>query len=261
MAVPSTESFALAAYQSQLVLIGGRSVATKSTVNTVNWVTLAGEKQKKLEPLPPMPTSRCDCTAFTIGTPEYLIVAGGVGTASKPVDVVEVLVKNQWYSLRSLPRPCCQVKVAFHYGIVYLTGGLGSYYCQVFCRLEALKAACAKVSNGKLDDSGYWQPFDSSNRIYSPASYGSWLVDVGGQLIKVSKILAFSLLTKLWVHIGDLPCNMSFITTLVTPSGELMVFGRAADSVHGLRAMKASLGKYLAVYNYVATSCGYNNVD
>lgn len=239
----NVENYALTCYQSQLVLVGGTCMSTMKALRKL-LVSTAGTNWQPS--LPPMPTSRSESVAFSTGQPEYLVVAGGVGDTNRPVDVVEVLVRNEWFSLCPLPLPCCQVRVAVHYGNVYLMGGPGSYYCQVFCRLESLKAACAQASAGRSDIK-LWGYFRSERRIYSPVSFGGHLMEIGRR--SDSNIHAYFPSTQSWVHVGDLPSSVSSTTTLVTPSGELVVIGRQTNS-EVFTVLKASLrSKHFSYYS------------
>lgn len=237
---PDVENFALTTFHSQLVIVGGSSVSTKKALNNL-WTSSKGTKWKQT--LPPMPTSRSESTAFNTGNfsagkPEYLVVAGGVGKMNEPVGVVEVLVDNCWKSVCSLPKPCFSVRVAFHYGIVYLIGGPGSFHCEVFCKLESLIATCAETSIGRSNYIQLWKPFHSQHRVYSPVSFGDKLIEVGRR--EDCKILAYSPMSQSWIHVGDLPVNLSATTALITPANELAVVGRRTDVVKFI-VLKASL--------------------
>ena len=243
---PDVDNFALSCYHSRLVIVGGKSVSTNDNLNDL-W-TLTNKKTKPWQnTLPPMFTPRSESTAFNTRSfdpekPEYLMVAGGVGYMNLPVSLVEVLVEGRWLSLCPLPKPCFQVRVAYHYSIVYLIGGLGSYYCEVFCKLDSLITACAQAGVGGMN-AGLWKSFRSLQRVYSPASFGDKLIRVGRR--EDYKIHAYCPFSRSWVHVGDLPVNLSSTTALVTPSNKLVVIGRRTDLENGFKLLRASsISKY-----------------
>ena len=229
------EGFALTTFQSKLVLVGGKCETTKELYNTLLTSSDGTEWQDKT--LPPMSAGRSEALAFSVGENEYLIVAGGVDSSNRPVNTVEVLVGQRWFSLSPLPRPCCQVRVTFHCGNVYLFGGPGSYYCQVFCRLAALKKACIEAKKNNTDKT-LWEQFPSVDRIHSPVSFRGQLIDMGRR--RSSKICAYNPFTRTWVHVEDLPIRYSASTAVVTSAGELVVIGRSSFTAKAFKATMTS---------------------
>ena len=125
-------------YHSQLVLVGGK-LPSGGFTNKV-WVSDDGYSWNTS--LPPMPTERAWPAVVNTGTPEYLIVAGGLTTE------VEVLMDGQWWTAESLPcRPLYNCGHIIHNGNLYLQG----FGCTImYSNLQALLASCNSADSDSL---------------------------------------------------------------------------------------------------------------
>ena len=114
---PTSES-ALAVYDSQLVLAGGRPA---SGLITNHLWALEEDRKTWSQPHPTMPTARYGASA--ISTDRHLIVAGGVDSNQTATPVVEVYNGREWMKTEPLPIGCYHMKQAYHNDVYYLLGG------------------------------------------------------------------------------------------------------------------------------------------
>ena len=213
LTTPITE-FALTAYNFQPVLVGGMLSSTNKLSNRL-WIR---DKRKGIwnpSLLPPMPTARRGSSAINTGSTECIVVAGGRGETG-PVDVVEVLIQEQWWTLQPLPDPCWNMTSTLHNGKWYLNSLKGYMFC---CNLESLLTDYGKSSD-------VWSKTDNDVMGYGIASLGQQLITIGGSsLAFTSSIQALSPLTQSWVHIGDMPKELFYSSIIVLPTRELVVIG------------------------------------
>ena len=217
-----TQSYSLAVYRSQLVLVGG--VCSHNTVTDKIWV-LDKERQWDASLIPAMPTERFGTSAVGVGN--HLIVAGGDkggGIIGSRLDVVEVYDGHKWRAVQSLPQSSSRMKSVVHDGFWYLAGGVDQgkkvFYAS-FEDLTAPESAGLRV----------WEilpetPFEGS----SPVIFGMELTTVGGRF--KSAIHAYSNYTRSWVHVGNLPVAHGFFCSVVLPNRELMMVG--GKTHHGI---------------------------
>ena len=210
-----TQSYSLAVYHSQLVLVGG-VVCSHNTVTNKIWV-LDKECQWDSSQIPAMPTERFETSAVSVGN--HLIVAGGDkgGTIGSRLDVVEVYDGHKWRTVQSLPRPCSRMKSAVDEGFWYLAGGADQGRKVFYASFENLTAP----ENAGLKG---WEslpeaPFEGS----SPVIFGMELTTVGGRF--KSAIHAYSHRTRSWVPVGKMPVARGFFCSVVLPNRQLLMIG------------------------------------
>ena len=210
-----TQSYSLAVYCSQLVLVGG-VVWSYNTVTNKIWV-LDKEYQWDLSLIPAMPTERFGTSAVSVGY--HLIVAGGDkgGIIGSRLDVVEVYDGHKWRTVQSLPRPCSRMKSAVDEGFWYLAGGVDQGRKVFYASFENLTAP--ENAGLKVWESLPEAPFEGS----SPVIFGMELATVGGRF--KSAIHAYSNHTRSWVPVGNLPVAHGFFCSIVLPNRELMMVG------------------------------------
>ncbi len=225
-----THSSALTTYHSQLVLIGGREASSYEVTNKL-WISEQDaimNWQSSL--LPPMPTRRCDSSAVTTGTPESIIVAGGL-RGHTYLDTVEALVQEQWSTCQPLPGPCYDMRSTIHNGKLYLMGGAYQGYAVFYCDLVPLisSSQCEQTLATSL-----WNRFDACEEDSIPVSMGQHLIAMYENTIN-----AFSSPTKSWIHVEDLPVGVTSKAAIVLPNGVLFMIGD--DAEEGSVAFKGSL--------------------
>lgn len=222
---PKVESFALSTYQSQLVVVGGNKIRTDRPVNTM-WMSPDGSKWK-LSPRR-LPTKRNSMIVVNTGTPEYLVVIGGVGYNEELMYTVEALIDGHWYTLQSLPRQCISwyTKFTFHNRHLYMMGGEYALHCT----LDALMDACAAAArdDGELKPGALWNELETAHsRVSTPFVFERQLVSIINGNGSRCKIRAYSPSTNSWVHIGDSPFLYCTPGTIVPVNkGGLIVIGK-----------------------------------
>ena len=233
--------FALAIYCSQLVVVGGVELVFRQQSCTNNLWTLNKESWLSL---PPMKTKRQFASA--VGCEHYLIVAGGEDEESKTdiLDVVEVFNGRLWaYSFRLPFQPFPNMKTAVVSGHLYLTGGLKGVY---FASLEVLIA-----SNKAEPPSSVWK------RIHDVPVVSPCLAEFNNHLIAVGQLCVFDeeyIMTESclepsiyaysrdrcsWVHVGDILVAINCISTVIVPTGELMIVGETDSNSDTNKVFKA----------------------
>ena len=212
-----TEGYALTTYHSQLVLVGGRGPFNHEPSNKL-W-TLSSDAEMNWQPsIQEMPTKRWGASAMNIGTPEYLVVAGGVGVDDSELDTVEVFTGKEWCTVEPLPEPCSYLKWALHEGKYYLFDSYRqSYSCDIKLFLKSCEKSCLNMRQFPL-----WSQSKVPLKNSSPASFGQHLISTGG---RSSDMFALSPLSQSWVHVGKLPATLSSAASIVLPTGELVVIG------------------------------------
>ena len=228
------ESFAVASYRSQLVLVGGREAATQ-IISGKLWETGDAGKSWQPSPLPPMPTKRHSVTVVNSGSPESLVVAGGMGTQHELRYEVEVLKDDQWFAVQPLPFPCpTTLKYAIHDSCLYFLEvypDCPSHVAGAYCKLDSLFASCTSTDDDTVPDSrDLWMELYTRNDMVDMASFGQRLTTFAHP----REINAFSPFTQRWFHVGDMPFTMypNNTTCATLPSGELAVMS-SYDTGHG----------------------------
>ena len=139
-----TERYALTTYHSQLVLVGGREPSTLEPSKML-W-TLPSDARMKWQPsIREMLTRRFGASAMNTGTPEYLVVAGGMGVGGYNIlNTVEVFTGMEWCTVEPIPEAYSYPKWASHEGKCYLSvcGGYPQDSVAYSCDLKLLLKSC-----------------------------------------------------------------------------------------------------------------------
>lgn len=230
-------------------------------LSDVTWVC-DGIKGQWLPSLPPIPTPHYFPYVTNPGhTPECIIVSGGSKSyVEHHLDVVEVLMEEQWSRVQSLPVYPLHTIFALHNGKLYYSADNLHGGCLVHCKLEALLATgvqpgnfnmveSPEVKHHKIESNAVWGK--TISKTLSPFSalfsFGQQLVAF--QLLNVTsfyhRIYAFSPSTgSMWVYIGDTPKWFAPISCLLTSAGELVVIGSdqttTTTSRYDFKVFKAS---------------------
>ena len=217
---------ALTTYNSQLVLVGGMA---SSTVTNQLWVLQEDERTWR-QPLPAMPTARYAASA--ISHHNHLIVAGGVGSNHRDMDVVEVYDGCQWMRTDPLPKCCSYMKTTVHNGNYYLMGS-NSQGQSVFCAsLQSLIAKATQqspTSPSSSEQKSAWETLPDVPYQHSATTiFGAALVAVGGydsSGTSRSSLHMYSPHTRSWLHVGEMPLAICDTCTITLPTGEMMGVG------------------------------------
>jgi len=217
MLVTPTQSYSLAVYHSQLVLVGGVD-PIHNVVSKCWWVL--DEKHCWIECVHSMPVERFGASVVGIGN--HLIVAGGdKGGGFGQLDVVDVYDGQEWERVQSLPKTCSRMKSVVHEGFWFLAGGVGQDHQVFYTSLESLIASTRSAAVG---DDPVWETLPDAPFQYStPVIFGKQLTTIGG--LYTSAIYVYHPI-KRWIRVGNQPVAFSFVCSLVLPTtGELVMVG------------------------------------
>lgn len=186
------ELFGLAKYNSQLVLIGGRDKDSRKMCERL----LTSEDGLKWEEgvLPPITAPRLTPLAVSIGSPECLLVVGGLLRNS-----VEVLKEGQWSTVEPFPHHTTScystLRSAIHNGKLYFHTGNFESDNIFFCNLNTLLNPPSPKDGSEL-----W-------KVMKMPCDNFCLVSFRGQLIAFSLsygVYAYVPYTNSWVYVGSL---------------------------------------------------------
>ena len=215
---------ALTTYNSQLVLVGG-VVASTSEITNQLWA-LQEDERSWGQPLPAMLTARRGASA--ISHHDHLIVTGGRDSNNRET-TVEVWDGNQWINAEPLPKISTFMKTTVHNDTYYLMGGDGQ--CKsVFCAsLQSLIAKTTQQSPSSSGQQSEWETLPDVPYVFSATTVlGAALVAVGGKdgsKTPRSSLYMYSLPTRSWLHVGNVPLAVSSTGTITLPTGEMIMFG------------------------------------
>ncbi len=207
----------LTTYQSKFVLVGGCLPSTGAINSPLTSTTGLNWKPS----LRAMPTPRSSASSVSGGSPEVLVVAGGIGSPGEELDVVEVLLNDHWTTADSLPSSCYSMQSTFHEGNFYFTGGADKREVLFLCSLESL---IASASNGRTRRQTIWRTVTTLTAISAIASCVSNLIGIDED----STIRSYSNKTEEWIETtseGDRPVAV-WIATAVLSTGQLLVANR-----------------------------------
>ena len=212
---------ALTVFDSQLVMVGGRS-CTSCEVTGELWSLEDEGKGKWTQPLPAMPTARLAASAVTIKN--YLIVAGGCGSDGQYLDVVEVYhTTTHWTRIDCLPSPCVHMKTVHHDTIFYLIGGMRQgnsiFYSSLQTVIDRLSSPTTTIWNTLPE-----APYEGSSITICKDT----LVAIGGDSFSspTASLHIYSPYTNEWERMEtELPEAVSHTCSITLPVGEIVVIG------------------------------------
>ena len=187
--------------------------------------------------LPPMPTKRYHTSSVSTISPEVLVVAGGMGSRGMKLNVVEVLLGDQWSTVYPLPAPCYYMHSTLHDENLYFMGegGLGATVYTCIC-ISLVSASGYNTTT----DRPLWRQFKVPRDFTAAVSYSSRLVMIDGRCT----VRAYSGVSQSWVEatstgdwIYEYTDNMD---AAVLPTGELV----CAHEYRGVYKVKLSGERY-----------------
>ena len=213
------EDMSLTIYQSKFVAVGGRDLSTDEATNTI----LTSTTGQQWEPsLPPMPTKRSDTSSVSTTSPEVLVVAGGKGSDNEVLNIVEVLMTDQWITIDPLPAPDYVMDSTVHDGNLYFMTCGDTPNTITTCSCTSLISSCTDSSSTSSTDSPLWSQFQAPGGWQSMVSYSSQLVIIDGR----GTARGYSSTTQSWVEAsiaGNRPIDFDCcITITVLPTGEIL---------------------------------------
>ena len=220
--------FALASYQSKLLLLGGRECKfdpdgfcrTKSESPTKKvWIL---DDQYQLQEADILPMNKPRKSALAVGHEDHLVVAGGDGGESVTIEIYDGQTKK-WLFAPTLPKISqCHVhlqSIVIHHGSLYvqLPHIMSS---RILCAtLKLLNNSCTSDARKKNDDSSFWKempcPFD---RVYSNLMLcQDHLFVLGGSLDSLKYLFTYQPTNpdKLWINIADVSVSLHDYSRLV----------------------------------------------
>ena len=211
------QDMSLTTYQSMFVAVGGRHPSYSEPTDLL----FTSDTGLQWQPsLPPMPTKRSHTSSLSTRSPEVLVVAGGLGSGWRELNVVELLLGDQWSTADSLPAPCHYMHSTLHDGNLYFMGGQEKNDTVYTCNCTSL---ISSYGNNTTTDRPLWRRFWAP-RIYTAAfSYSSRLVSIDYRC----NIRAYSSVSQSWVEAtstGDRSSDRytNYVAAAVLPTGELV---------------------------------------
>lgn len=217
-------------WHSQLVLVGGLEPDDYSTNKL--WVSDDGFNWK--QSLPPMRTKRHGASAIsTGGSPEYLVVAGGLTRTSSDVhcmeklDVVEVLVNEEWFMVQPLPEAPYMPRSYVHNGNIIITNKspFSNSLSGRICSIESLLASNSKSKKGK-PSSNIWEKFYGIHHATCLLSFGWQLAVVKGYLSDCPHVEFLCPTSRTWLIYDAIPDRAPCLAGLVLPNAKIMLIAQ-----------------------------------
>ena len=223
-------NISLTIYQSKFVAVGGRDPHTFEATNTI----LTSTTGRQWEPsLPPMPTKRYTTSSVSTTSLEVLVVAGGVGSDEEVLNIVEVLMADQWITIDPLPAPYSFMVSTVNEGNIYFMTRINNPNIITTCSCTSLISSCTDSSRTSSTDSPLWSQFQAPGGGQSIISFSSRLVSIDSQ----GTTRGYSSITQSWVEAsiaGDRP-DYDYINSAPTvlPTGEILYCHRTCGFYRG----------------------------
>ena len=199
------------------VAVGGRHLLTTYVCTNLLFTSDTGLQWQPS--LPPMPTKRYHTSSVHTRSPEVLVVAGGSGSGGKVLNVVELLLGDQWSTVDPLPAPCTEMHSTLHDGNLYFMGGGGQGDTVYTCSCTSLISICG---TNTTTDRPIWRQFREPGVFTAAVSYSAHLVSIDGRC----NIKAYSSVSQSWVEAtstGDRSDGyIYYVAAAVLPTGELV---------------------------------------
>ena len=217
------DRMSLTIYQSKFVLVGGYNPYTREVINTVFTSTTGQQWEPSL---PPMPTKRYATSSVSTTSPEVLVVAGGIGSDSEELNIVEVLMGENWLTTDYLPTPGRNMASTVHEGNLYFMTRSPYPNTIMTCSCTSLISSCTDSSRTTSTDSPLWRQFEAPHGHWSIISYSSQLVIID----RWGTTRSYSSTTQSWVQAsiaGDGPRkshedNVNNSIATVLPTGKIL---------------------------------------
>ena len=206
----------LTIYKSKFVLVGGCHSYTLKPTNIV----LTSSTGQQWEPsLPPMPTKRYRTSSVSTRSPEVLVVAGGVGSSVKSLDVVEVLKDDKWIEVNSLSMPDSRMCSTLHDENFYFKKRDTMDTCSCASLISSCEKSSSNTSNNQL-----WKELRAPGKGCAIISHSSRLISIDHH----RRVECYSSTHNSWIEAtskenGPL-FNSRSIAACVFPTGDIVYF-------------------------------------
>ena len=214
--------FGMGELNGQLVIVGGK---TREVVVTGKVHTFESSLQKWKESIPPMPTARHNAAVFS--QPSCLTVVGGEDQHGTSLSDVEIFMPHtsQWHKASSAPSPLSDMTIT----VIHNKCFLAEYDSNKLYQL------CVSVYHTVTSSSITTEVITEWKNLPDLTYQRSALVNMNGCLLAVggmekdsatkTTILGFSPITNTWKTVGELKEPRYKCTTVLLPTGELLVMG------------------------------------
>ena len=215
--------FGMGELNGQLVIVGGK---TRQHDVTGKVHTLNSSTQKWVRSIAPMPTARDSPAVFS--QPSCLTVVGGVDQQHTNLSDVEIFMPHtsQWHKITSpAPSPLCNMTTT----VIHNKCFIAEYYSTKVYQL------CVSLQQTTTDSTNTPQVITEWTNLCDLPDRGCGLGSINGCLLAVGEgglfnpittsILGFSPITNTWKTVGELPERRCDCTTVLLPTGELLVMG------------------------------------
>ena len=214
--------FGMGELNGQLVIVGG---VTRQGVVTGKVHTLNSSTQKWVESLAPMSTARYKPAVFS--QPSCLTVVGGADQQRTNLSDFEIFMPHtsQWHKTTS-PAPSPLYNMATT--VIHNKCFIAEYDSTKVYQL------CVSLQQTTTDSANTPQVITEWTNLCELPHEGCGLGSINGCLLAVgggsgrnpiTTILGFSPITNTWKTVGELPEPRCLCTTVLLPTGELLVMG------------------------------------
>ena len=214
--------FGMGDLNGQLVIVGGK---TRQGVVTGKVHTLNSSTQKWVESIAPMPTARDSPAVFS--QPSCLTVVGGGDQHGTHLSDVEVFMPHtsQWHKTTSpAPSPLCDMTTTVINNKCFIAEYSSTKVYQLCMSLQQTTTDSANTPQVITE---WTNLYDFPHEGCGLGSINRCLLAVGGGSgpNTITTILGFSPITNTWKTVGQLPEPRRYCTTVLLPTGELLVMG------------------------------------
>ena len=213
--------FGMGELNGQLVIVGGK---TRQRDVTGKVHTLNSSTQKWVESIAPMPTARSRPAVYS--KPSCLTVVGGEDQVDTSLSDVEIFMPHtsQWHKASPAPSPLyiMTTTVINNKCFIAVYGSTKVYQLCV-----SLQQSTTGSSNTPQVITEWTNLCDLPHIRCGLGSINGCLLAVGGGDVfkPITTILGFSPITNTWKTVGELPEPRRNCTTVLLPTGELLVMG------------------------------------
>ena len=213
--------FGMGELNGQLVTVGGR---TTQRVFTGKVHTLNSSTQKWVESIAPMPTARSRPAVLSL--PSCLTVVGGRDQHVTNLSDVGIFMPHtsQWHKASPAPSPLCNMSTTVINNKCFIAECDST---KVYQLCVTLQQTTTDYSNTPQVITEWTNLCDLPHKWSSLGSINGCLLAVGGRHMfnPITTILGFSPITNTWKTVGELPEPRRNCTTVLLPTGELLVMG------------------------------------
>ena len=215
--------FGMGELNGQLVIVGGK---TRQRDVTGKVHTLNSSTQKWVESIAPMPTARSRPAVLSL--PSCLTVVGGGDQRGTHLSDVEIFMPHtsQWHKMTSpAPSPLYNMTTTVINNKCFIAE-YGSSKVYQLC--VSLQQTTTDSTNTPQVITKWTKLCDLPSKGRGLGSINRCLLAVGGEvgwLNPITTILGFSPITNTWKTVGELPEPRCDCTTVLLPTGELLVMG------------------------------------